>query len=80
MTIDGGLGVSRTWQVGSGVLVLQGNVSNEENLAAVQVKVGDQGYIDAQFGVGLGVGIGDGRGWPSGVKVRSKVPLAALGS
>ncbi len=35
-----------------GVLVLQGNVSNEENLAAVQVKVGDQGYIDAQFGDG----------------------------
>ena len=52
LSIDGGLGVSRTWQLGSGVLVLEGNVSNVENLAAVQVKVGDQGYIDAQFGDG----------------------------
>ncbi|MFN8445073.1 MAG: LamG-like jellyroll fold domain-containing protein, partial [Caldilineaceae bacterium] len=50
LTIDGGLGVSRTWQLGSGILVLEGNVSNEENLAAVQVKVGDQPYIDANFG------------------------------
>ncbi|MFN8446941.1 MAG: LamG-like jellyroll fold domain-containing protein [Caldilineaceae bacterium] len=50
LTIDS-QSLNNGWPVDSGVVVLQGSVSNLENLAAVQVRVGDQPFTNAQFGV-----------------------------